>query len=117
MRTRRCATGEQQPCYLGVMEGGEVVEEAALAGKGGTQVGLDELRSAKRNTKGNNTTLCHGSFLATNPDRGVRGKGKHTWWTGGRVPAEFQTFVLAALRRRRAFRRSPARHDPMPGTG
>ena len=62
------------------MEGGEVVEEAALAGKGGTQVGLDELRSAKRNTKGNNTMLCQGSFLATNPDRGMRGKGKHTWW-------------------------------------
>eukprot|EP00439_Symbiodinium_sp_Y106_P069724 s2480_g12.t1 len=136
--TRRCATGEQQPCNLGVMECREVVEEALLARQDCTQVSFDELRSAKRNAKGNNTALCQRDFLATNPNRGVGGKGKHTRWEnasgvpnlglssfetetgiswpptqigesgarastpGGRMPAEFQTLVLAALRRRRA---------------
>ena len=78
--TRRCATGEQQPCNLGVMECREVVEEALLAGQDCTQVSFDELRSAKRNAKGNNTALCQRDFLATNPNRGVGGKGKHTRW-------------------------------------
>ena len=78
--TRRCATGEQQPCNLGVMECREVVEEALLARQDCTQVSFDELRSAKRNAKGNNTALCQRDFLATNPNRGVGGKGKHTRW-------------------------------------
>ena len=74
--TRRCATGEQQPCNLGVMECREVVEEALLARQDCTQVSFDELRSAKRNAKGNNTALCQRGFLGHQPKSGSRGQGQ-----------------------------------------
>ena len=50
------------------------------------QVGFDKLLSAKRNATGNNTTLCRGDFVATNPNRGVRGKGKHARWERSSKP-------------------------------
>ena len=93
---RRCATGEQQPRYVGVMERGKIVEEAALAGQSETQVGFDELGSAQHHTlaRGSPTQIGESGAKASTP--------------GWNMPAEFHPFVIAALRRRPSSRSATA---------